>query len=317
MKVKIIDADLDEIDWKDDFFRISSSLDPLKMAQSINTIGFINHPYIIAKNNKFSIVSGFRRLSACRYLRLKCISAKKIDPQTSIIECSKLAIADNSFQRSLNLIEQSRCYALLDSVCKDQETFQRALSGTGLSNNPSLIAKILPLCRMPQSIQDGIEKGAIPLVVAQMLSKIDEASAIFMADLFQQLTLGLNKQREIFQMVFEITKRDNLTLWELLHQESFLNIIKDKELDKSRKTSKIRQWLKQRRYPHLSHKLKTFNNKITQLKLGNQTRLTPPAYFEGKKFNLSLDFSTRQHLVDFRDTIGRLAEDEYLASLLD
>lgn len=317
MKVEIVNVDLDEIDWKDRFFHISSSLDPIKMAQSINTIGLINYPYIIAKNKRFSIVSGFRRLSAYRYLKLKCISAKKIDPQTSVIECAKLAIADNSFQRSLNLIEQSRCYALLDSVCKDKETFQRALSGTGLSNNRSLIAKILPLCRMPQSIQDGIEKGAISLVVARMLLEVDEASAIVLADLFQQLTLGLNKQREIFQMAFEITRRENLTLWELLHQESFLNIIKDKELDKSKKTFQIRQWLKQRRYPALSNKLKTFDDNIAQLKLGNRIGLNPPAYFEGKKFNLSLKFSSRQHLVDLRDIIGRLAENEYLASLLD
>jgi ParB family chromosome partitioning protein len=317
VKVKIVNVGLDEIDWKDDFFRISSSHNPLKMAQSISTVGLINHPYIIAKNNNFSIVSGFRRLSAYRYLKRNTISAKKIDSQTSIIECSKLAIADNSFQRSLNLIEQSRCYVLLNSVCKDEETFLKALSGTGLSKNRSLIAKISPLCRMPQSIQDGVEKGAVSLAVARMLLEIDEGSAIFMADLFQKLTLGQNKQREIFQMVFEIAKRDNLTPWELLHQESFQNIIEDKDLDKSKKAFEIRYWLKQQRYPNLSHRLKMFDHNIAQLKLGNRIRLTPPAYFEGKKFNLSLDFSTQKHLVDFRDKVRNISENKYLASLLD
>ena len=316
MKINISNVDIDEIDSKDDFFRISSSFDPFKLAQSINTIGLINHPYIIVKDNKFSIVSGFRRVSACRLLRLKRICVKQIDPMTSMIECSKLAVSDNIFQRDLNLIEQSRCYTLLDSVCKDKETFYKALSDTGLPENPALITKIIPLCRLPQSIQAGIEKEAIPLSTAHLFLEIDEASALFLANLFQELTLGLNKQREIFQMVIEIAKRDDLSLWDLLHHNDLLNIMADNQLDKTKKAFKLRQWLKEKRFPQLSEKLKTYRIEVEKLKLGHRIRLTPPAYFEGKKFNLSLDFSNRQDLVDFRDAIRRLKENEYLMSLL-
>lgn len=317
MKKKIINVDIDEIDSTDDYFRISSSFDPSNLAQSIKTIGLINHPYIIAKGNKFSIVSGFRRLSACRLLKLKRISVKQIDPNTSMIECSKLAISDNIFQRDLNLIEQSRCYALLDSVCKDKESFYKALSDTGLPENPTLVTKIIPLCRLPQSIQAGIEKEAIPLSMAQLFLEIDEASALFLANLFQELTLGLNKQREIFQMVIEIAKRDDLSLWDLLHHKALLNIMNDDQLDKTKKAFEIRQWLKEKRFPQLSGKLNTFRTEVETLKLGHRIRLTPPAYFEGKKFNLSLDFSNKQDLVDFRAAIRRLEKNEYLISLLE
>jgi hypothetical protein len=117
-------------------------------------------------------------------------------------------------------------------------------------------------------------------------------------------------------MVFEIAKRDNLTPWELLHQESFQNIIEDKDLDKSKKAFEIRYWLKQQRYPNLSHRLKMFDHNIAQLKLGNRIRLTPPAYFEGKKYNLNFDFSTQKHLIDFCDKVCRITENKYLASLL-
>ena len=316
MKIKIVNVDLEEIDDNDAFFRISSPSDPFKLAQSINTIGLINHPYIIATENKFSIVSGFRRFSACRFLKLKRISVKRIDPKTSIIECTKLAISDNVFQRNLNLIEQSRCYALLDSVCKDKETFYKALSGTGLPENPALITKIIPLCRLPQSIQVGIEKEAIPLSIAQLFLEIDEASARYLGNLFQELSLGLNKQREIIQMVIEIAKRDDLSLWDLLHHKALLDIIDDKQLDKAKKAFKLRQWLKEKRFPQLSEKIKTFNTEVEKLKLGHKVRLIPPAYFEGKKFNLSLDFSKKQDLVDVKEIIRRLEENEYLISLL-
>jgi ParB family transcriptional regulator, chromosome partitioning protein len=317
VKIKIINIDIDEIDSRDDFFRISSPFDPNKLAQSINTIGLINHPYIISKDNKFSIVSGFRRLSACRLLKLKRIAVKQVDSKTSMIECSKLAISDNIFQRNLNLIEQSRCYALLDSVCKDKKTFYKASSDTGLPENPALITKIIPLCRLPQSIQAGIEKETIPLSIAQLFLEIDEASALLLANLFQELTLGLNKQREIFQMVIEIAKRDDLSLWDLLHNKALVTIMGDDQLDKTKKAFKIRQWLKERRFPKLSGKLKTYRTEIEKLKLGHRVRLTPPAYFEGKNFNLSLNFSNKQDLIDFREVIRRLEENKYLISILD
>ena len=316
MKIKIINVEIDEIDSRDDFFRISSPFNPSKLAQSINAIGLINHPYIIVKDSKFSIVSGFRRFSACRFLKLKRISVKLIDPKTSVIDCSKLAVSDNIFQRDLNLIEQSRCYTLLDSVCKDKETFYKALSDTGLPENPALITKIIPLCRLPQSIQTGIEKEAIPLAIAQLLLEIDETSALFLSDLFQKLSLGLNKQREIFQLVIEIAKRDDLSLGDLLHHKTLENIMEDNQLDKAQKAFKIRQWLKEKRYPQLSGKLKTYRIEVEKLKLGHRIRLTPPAYFEGQKFNLSLDFSNIQDLVDFRDVIRQLEENDYLISLL-
>lgn len=316
--VRLRDIRLSEIDWEDDFFRISSYSHSLsqEIAASIASVGIINQPFVIAKGHKTSVVCGFKRLSACRDLELKEISVKQLDPKTPVEECAKIAIADNFFQRPLNLIEQSRSYALLESASKDKERFQALLSETGLSNNPSWIAKISPLCQLPPSIQAGIEKEVIPIVIAQMFLQMDVTTAVFLCGLFQDLTLGLNKQREIIQIASEIAKRDDLTLLELFHVEEIQNIIADDQLDKSKKTFLIRQWLKLKRYPHVSHQMDTFDAEIRKLKLGSQIRLTPPAYFEGKHYNLSLGFSTLDELTSFRNTIKRLEENDYLQSLL-
>lgn len=315
--VKTADIYLDEIDWDDNFFKISSTLHPQKITQSISAIGLINQPWVVAKNNKISIVSGFNRLWACRRLNLTSISVKQLDPKTSLKECAVIAIADNAFQRPLNIIEQSRGYALLDSVCEDKQTFLKLLSVAGLSNNFSWIAKVMPLCNLPQSVQDGIGNEAIPLAIAQMLSEMEKNTAIFLSRLFQDLSLGLNKQREIIQISSEIAKRDDLTILEIFYEKEMLAIIENPRLDKNRKASMIRQRLRHQRYPHLSQKNENFENAIRQLKLGNQVRLSPPAYFEGKNFNLSFDFSTQQQLTRFKDTIADLEKNASLKSLLE
>ncbi len=313
-KTKKIDVDL--INCEDIFFRISSRMELSCLANSICSIGMLNAPYVIKRNNRFTIVSGFRRLEACRLLKLSRISVNEIDSMTPLEICAQLAITENATQRKLNLIEQSRCYTLLDSVCETTSCFDSVLSSTGLSDNRGWIAKVKPLCKLHPSIQDGIEKEAIPLVIAPILAEMEEQTAVFLGELFSQLSLGLNKQREILQTATEICKRDDLSLWELLHQNPLNDIIANKELDKNIKAVQIRQWLKEQRYPQLSKKEGEFQEIVKTLKLGNQVKLSPPAYFEGKNYKLTFDFSKSDEISDFKDTLGRIEKNSELATFL-
>jgi ParB family chromosome partitioning protein len=313
---KTDNIDLNDIDWKNNSFHISSPDLCSTLINSIATIGIINQPFVILKNDKYVIVSGFRRLQACQRLNTNYILAKILDPQISDCQCAKIAISDNSLQRPLNLMEQSRSYTLLEAVCEDKKVFQEILISTGLSNNSSWINKVKSLCRLPSVIQYAIEKEAIPLVIAQMLSEIEEELAIFLTHLFQDLTLGLNKQREIIQMASEIAKHNDLSLKDFFYSKELQDIIEDPLLDKNKKTFKIRQWLKEKRYPQLSKEQKRFNEKLKLLKLGNNVKLIPPAYFEGNNFSLSLTFSTKEELIRLRENIQRIENDEYLTSIL-
>ncbi len=316
IKTKEIIVDLDKLNWEDVSFRISSQKELSNLIDSIRSVGLLNPPYVLKKNNDYSIVSGFRRLKACQLLNKNHIPLKEIDSRTPLEVCAQIAIIDNSTQRQLNLIEQSRCYVLLDSVCDTNESFDVSLSSTGLSNNPGWIAKIKPLCNLPLPIQEGIEKEAIPLVMASILAEMEEKTAVFLGELFIQLSLGLNKQREIIQTATDIAKRDDLTLWELLHQKPLTDIIENKEADKNSKASKIRQWLKEQRYPQLSKKQDEFQEIVKTLKLGDKIKLSPPAYFEGKNYKLTFDFSKSEDISDFIDTLGRIEKNSPLLYFL-
>lgn len=310
---------LEEINWEDNCFRISSPSDNRLKAitESIKSIGLLHRPCLISRDGKYSIVCGFKRLAACNQLKLDSVTAIKLDAKTPLDTCAKIAVADNAFQRPLNLIEQSRSYALIDSICRDKTVFYKTLSETGLCDNPSWVSKVSKLCQLPPSIQSGIEKEAIPIAIAQMFLQMDEATAILLSKLFETLTLGLNKQREIIQLATDIAKRDDISLWDLFHQNELQTIIGDNQLDKNKKAFLMRQWLKFKRYPNLSNELATFDARIRKLKLGTQVKLTPPAYFEGNRYHLSLDFSNIAELVAFRKTIKRIEMDEYLRKIIE
>lgn len=314
---KIIDISLKDINWQNGYFRISSEHGIKNITDSIRSMGMINEPYVIKKDGQYTIVSGFKRLFACRKLKMEKISVKQLDQNTCVKMCAQITIIENSLQRTLNLIEQSRCYSLLNAVCEDKNTFNNALSYTGLPDNSSWVSKVKRLCNLPHFLQHCIEEEIISLSIVQLLADLEEDTAIFLCKIFKQLSLGSNKQREIIQTAVEIAKRDGIKLLELFHQRPMVDILENDDLDKNMKVAAIRQWLKQLRYPSLTKKSETFINQIKQMKLGTRTRLTPPPYFEGKYYKLSFEFSKKQDLIELEKTVTHLKNDAYLTSLLE
>ena len=88
------------------------SLDAL--ADSIKRIGLINVPSLIRLGDgTHVIVCGFRRVAACARLGMDEIKAHILEAEVTPLDCAKRAIADNSFSRPLNLMEQANAAALL------------------------------------------------------------------------------------------------------------------------------------------------------------------------------------------------------------
>ena len=120
------------IDSKDQTFRITTETYIDDMLDSIKNVGLINSPILIKKKSKYTIISGFRRIAACRKLGFLNIEAKILDSNANELDCLKFAIIDNSFQRPLNLIEQSRALFMLSGFFKDFTSLAEAASSFGL-----------------------------------------------------------------------------------------------------------------------------------------------------------------------------------------
>ena len=212
----------------------------------------------------------------------------------SKIEALKLAISDNSFQRTLNLIEISRSLRKLsDFIDNDNELGQLAAS-LGLPSTRSLIRKLRTLCQMPRILQESILSEALALPTAIELQNFDQDDAIAIAELFIQLMPSLNKQREVLSFLQEISIRDDIPIRSLLDELN--NQFTDSESDRNQMLNKIRLYLKQRRFPALSRAETRFGEWVKKSELGNGIELIPPKYFEGKTYTFSIQFSTLDEL---------------------
>ena len=303
---EFISVPLNRIDTTDDTFRITTRKSVDDLLTSIPYEGLLNPPLVIKKLSAFRIISGFRRLAACIKLGRQKVAARVVNSDSSPLECLRMAIADNAFQRPLNLIETSRALHKLSGHLNTDKHLAESASSLGLPSNPSVIGKIKDLCLLPEGIQSAILADTIALSMAMDLKKMDPHNAMALAQLFGDFKLSLNKQREIVTLVKEIARRDSITEQMVLEDRQLQNIIIDPDLDRGLKTRELRAFLRQRRFPQIVKAEDRFKCWRKQLDLGSDIKLIPPKDFEGTSYTLSMSFSSIAQLKALRTKMDRM-----------
>jgi ParB/RepB/Spo0J family partition protein len=306
---------LSSVDIEDHSFRITTEENIESLSCSIRNAGLINHPIVIRKKSGYAVISGFRRIRSALNLGWTNISARTIKSDTGRFECAKLAIADNSLQRQLNLIEISRCYKLLSESFKGVDLLGEA-SMIGLPGNPALAEKIMRLVDLPPVIQNCVISETVSLAMALELGGIEHETGIALADIFDKLKPSLNKQREILSLSSEIAARENIPVADLIKGNDFINIISDENTDKNRKILRIRHYLKARRFPAIMKAEDNFRRNVKKLALTGGIKLIPPADFEGNIFIISMEFKTTSELGEMTACLNRLTKDPVLDEIV-
>ncbi len=316
MRFKVSTVPLSAINIDDRIFLITTDTSYDDLAVSIKSVGLMNPPFLIHKASGYRIVTGFRRINACHSLGWPDIDANVLKPDTPELECVKLAVSDNSFQRPLNLIETSRSINLIRSLIEEDEIFMKTATQLGLPNNLAVLKKMEILCHLPWSVQQGVLSESISLAMALDLGKLKNDAGCIFAEIFNSLKLSLNKQREILTLAGEIAIREDISVPELLAGKEMRDIIGADDLDRTQKTRNLRLFLKRRRFPELFTAEKKFKSGLKKLKLGPGVQLNPPKYFEGKTYILNLAFDNLTELEDRKKTLEKMLKDPNLAGVL-
>ena len=299
---------LERISVHDIRFRITTLAVSEALLTSIRQVGLINPPVLLKAREYFEIVSGFNRVAACRKLGMLEIRARILDSNTSLARCAQIAIADNTSQRSLNLMEQARSLELLASCYQTQEQLLGTARSLGLAINAEMAGKLRKLADMNDSLKTGVAEGAVALPVALQLQAMnDNILCDELTALLVELCLSLNRQREILDWAVSICRRDNLSAAELLLSGNVLKIRQDAELDRRQKGQLIRDELRRRRYPEIVRHEESFALRLRRLHLPRGTRLIPPQHFESPVYTLNLDFQDRREFSERLEELQRLA----------
>jgi hypothetical protein len=298
-------------------FRITTNSDIDDLAGSFKRVGIINPPVLLPEGNSYIVVCGHRRVQTAHSLSWETLTARILPTQDNPLRCVCLAISENSIERPLNLIETSRAFLLLKSVIPDTRERYKVAGDLGLPSNPSIIQKIEPLCRLPENIQNGILSGGIALSNALMLSKLPSKTADSLSAFLIKLKLSLNKQRELIEIIKEISIIEECEVDDILQTEDIQCIMDHPEMDIPRKAGLIRNYLKRRRFPHISNAMDSFQNLKKSLSLGENVFLKPPPGFESNQYHITFSFSDVSELKRHKQTLERLLHDDRIRGLFD
>ena len=218
---------------EDKTFQVTTEAAIETLAAAIARLGVMHPPVLMAVDAGYRVVSGFRRIAACKSLGYAEISARLLSPDTDKLTCVQLAVAENSLQRPLNLIEQSRALVLLSGVYPDPDDLRRAAGVLGLPDSFSAIQKLRQLSSLAPEIQEGVLLNVLSMAMALDLGQMEKSCGVGLSTLFGYLKLGLNKQREILTMIQEIAFREHLTVKDILNSPELQQIMGHEKCDKS------------------------------------------------------------------------------------
>ena len=307
---------LREIDPGNEEFRITTRRAGDDFDSSLQRLGLLAAPLVLGGERGVTLLSGFRRVEACRRLGWEAIAARVLPARTPLYACALKAVAENSLQRPLNLIETSRSLSLLERHAPGGKIPPEDAAALGLPGHTGLTARLKTLCRMPAEVQEAVLEDAVSFAMACELGRMDEEAAVALARLFRELKTGLNKQREIVTLVAEIALREGSSPRAVLSDPELTALQSAGELDRNEKTRCIRRRLRQRRFPALLAAESSFQALRQRLKLGENLQLAPPRDFEGTRFTLTFSFERLEEVGRLRAKLDELMNHPDFKTLL-
>ncbi|CAB5105229.1 hypothetical protein D3OALGB2SA_2088 [Olavius algarvensis associated proteobacterium Delta 3] len=307
---------VDRIDPNTDACRITTKQGIDALADSIREVGLLNAPILAEGPTRYQVVSGYRRVAACRQLDIPGIVVRIMAPEATLLDRAKVTITENLHQRSLNLIELSRAYALLFDATERPDEAVRVAGGLGLPGNLEYMEKTSDLCGMAPVVQRGILSGSITLPMAIELSHLPAAVSEALVALFLNLKLSLNRQRETLRLFREIARRDGIPLADLIDAAVSGLGTRHDERGSAEMSRRLLTHLKRRRYPNIMTTEEEFQRLVHRLRLGEGIKLVPPKHFEGTTYRLEVGFDSPGTLQRRLKRLVGLVDDPGLVRIL-
>jgi ParB family transcriptional regulator, chromosome partitioning protein len=297
---------IDSIYLKNDYFRISTPKPIDDLIVSIDQFGLLSPPIIKAFNNGYIIVSGFHRVYACKKLGWIDIETRGIGSEIQDKDCMTIAIADNSFHRKMNLMEQSIALSKLANFFGSENEFIKIAKTLGFGDNSEYIKKLMTLQTLIPELQQSILTGAISMSIAIEIGRIDKESMLKTIHLFEELRPTLNQQKEILSLVWENSKIKNVPVKEILCGSNINEIINNPDIARAQKIKNLRTCLHKMRFPAITGYYDQFNELVHRLSLPNKIKLAPPENFEDVCYSMILKFESVKEFESHIEALTKL-----------
>ena len=285
--------ELKKINLEDERYRTSYHFSLQEMKQSLEEIGLLNPPLVTLRDNHLTLVSGWKRILACMELSLSTLPVYVIEDKDELKVFLK-AFYENLATREFNLMEKAEILARLKKFGEQEKR---------------IIRHYLPLLDIPQSLSHLDAYMAFSQFDTEVKRAITEKNMSFssvkiLAEFTSQeqnlllsllMPLGQNKRKEILEDLLEISKRNDISVKDLLLSDEVKAIQNTETLTLLQIADKIRFLFKKKRYPAFLAWKNSFDSVLKKMKWPEEIMLSPSPFFEEENFTVTFSFANQEH----------------------
>lgn len=278
---KIIELDPDKIDCSGPWLYWSKEPEDAFLA-CIQKSGVIEPILVSPKARTYELVSGYRRVWACRQIKknIPCILYRNDD------ECQKgLVYFYLNVQKGLNpqkLVRFARFFQLRLKV-KELEPFLYSELSPYIPSKE--LKNLICWLKLYDSWDEHLFSDRIPFEIAELLSRFSEKDLISLEPFFRNLFWSKNKAKYFLTWIFEIKKRDLVSVQEIIEQASLLKVLKE-DLSPNDTFQELLYRIRKLRFPTLFQLECEFNSLQKEIKKSTRWEIYPIQHFEKNGFSL-------------------------------
>ena len=310
---------INTIDFNDTTFVFTFPVKIEEMTESIKKIGLLNPVILFEYDNKYKIISGFKRVSVCKSLCFDTIPAFVLESGSiSELRAFMIAVHDNISIRKLNTVEKSIVLNKLKNYhnLKRDEIINDIMPIIGLEQSEKLLECYLALSEIDNDLKEHIVKREIPIKTSSLIASVSKDKLPLISEIIIKLNLGTNKIKELIYLIDEITDRDNIDTGKLRSDLNLDKTIEDERMTLSQKWERIVSSLRGKRFPMWSKIEKKLLRNISSLSLPQNLNLSYPPYLEGYKLRIEVDFSTSGELQGIGQKLIDISKKKELSEII-
>jgi ParB-like nuclease family protein len=308
---------LHALDRQDSLTDFSLSPTPDSLTASVQAIGVI-HPVILTPTgDRFRIVCGHRRVSVAKALGLAEIPALiapfDLDNETRLT----LNLTENRAHRTFSDIEKGRTLnKLVGAGVSEAVVIEKYMPLLGLERSKKLYRDLSAIEGFRPSLQQLWHELNAPLRVFSALLSWDAPGRDAVENLLSTLRPGINKCRDLLELVEEIARIENISCAELLRRKEIQSVLSASDLSPHEKYDRILQTLTPLRYPMLSALRKKIAQTLDRLTLGPETKIRIQESFETEEIKIEIRGRGQKSLISEIDKLASASRSEAMGELL-
>jgi ParB family chromosome partitioning protein len=313
---------LKDIDLKDDTFRVRNPGPDSRLLDSIRKVGLINPPWLKFRldGEKYQIVMGFRRIMALEELGQHIVTARVVEEEEfTATRLMEMVILENLTHGPFDPVETSRALIGLQRVgIQNGQLIDRFLPLMSLSKDRATLDSYLSIVNLPEDIAGAISRGEVKIdSVKRVMRRFEGEDGESILRLIRDLRLGVNRQRELITLLYEITQRDEVSVNRILNGEEIDAFLHVAERNVPQSAQALMLLLRRMRSPHTMELVDRVKERVKELGLDPAVTLDLSPYLEERLMRISFGFRSREEYLRILENLTKLGEGIEVKGLME